>query len=174
MPQLPGLPRDGFFIPVGCCFISNDVTRILIKLALLVEEQKRPGRSLARARARPTSDEGGSAVPNSRLITAVIWISRTPVGDAGPLGSTQTTTTADRHCDATKTRPPPRNQTRAAWEIEWKARRGRWELWRATVSIISEEELRSSSGGLARCDGASRRPPRDYAGLCLIFFYENA
>jgi hypothetical protein len=27
----------------------------------------------------------------------------------------------DRHCDATKTRPP-RNQTRAAWEMEWKAR----------------------------------------------------
>ena len=40
--------------------------------------------------ARLSSDAFGV----SRLITAVIWISRTPMGDAGPLGSTQTTTTA--------------------------------------------------------------------------------
>ena len=47
----------------------------------------------ARPRRSSTSDEGGSAVPNSRLITAVIWISRTPMGNAGPLGSTSSTQT---------------------------------------------------------------------------------
>jgi hypothetical protein len=76
------------------------------------------------ARPRPSStsdDEGGSVVPNSRLITAVIWISRTPMGDTGPLGSTQTTTTATAMRQKTR---PPRNQTRAEWEMEWKARRG--------------------------------------------------
>ena len=51
-------------------------------------------RPFARPRPCSISDGGGSAVPNSSLITAVIWISRTPMGDAGPLGSTQTTTTA--------------------------------------------------------------------------------
>ena len=34
---------------------------------------------------------------------------------------------------------------RAEWEVEWKARQKRWELWRAIVSIMSGE-LRSSSG----------------------------
>ena len=34
-------------------------------------------RPFARPRPSSTSDEGGSLVPNSRLITAVIWISRT-------------------------------------------------------------------------------------------------
>ena len=67
-------------------------------------------RPFARPRPSSTSDEGGSAVPNSRLITAVIWISRTPMGDAGPLGSTQTTTTATAMRQKTR---PPRNQTRA-------------------------------------------------------------
>ena len=78
-------------------------------------------RPFARPRPSSTSDEGGSAVPNSRLITAVIWISKTPMGDAGPLGSTQTTTTATAMRQKTR---PPRNQTRAEWEMEWKARRG--------------------------------------------------
>ena len=78
-------------------------------------------RPFARPRPSSTADEGGSVVPNSRLITAVIWISRTPMGDAGPLGSTQTTTTATAMRQKTR---PPRNQTRAEWEMEWKARRG--------------------------------------------------
>ena len=78
-------------------------------------------RQFARPRPSSTSDEGGSVVPNSRLITAVIWISRTPMGDTGPLGSTQTTTTATAMRQKTR---PPRNQTRATWEMEWKARRG--------------------------------------------------
>jgi len=57
----------------------------------------------ARPRPSSTSDEGGSVVPNSRLITAVIWISTTPMGDAGPLGSTQTTTTTTAtRCDKDK------------------------------------------------------------------------
>ena len=68
-------------------------------------------RQFARPRPSSTSDEGGSVVPNSRLITAVIWISRTPMGDTGPpLGSTQTTTTATAMRQKTR---PPRNQTRA-------------------------------------------------------------
>ena len=99
-------------------------------------------RPFARPRPSSTSDEGGSAVPNSRLITAVIWISRIPKDITGPLGSTQTTTTATAMRQKTR---PPRNQTRAEWEMEWKARRKRWELWRAIVSIMSGE-LRSSSG----------------------------
>ena len=99
-------------------------------------------RPFARPRPSSTSDEGGSAVPNSRLITAVIWISRIPMDITGPLGSTQTTTTATAMRQKTR---PPRNQTRAEWEMEWKARRKRWELWRAIVSIMSGE-LRSSSG----------------------------
>ena len=44
-------------------------------------------RPFARPRPSSTSDEGGSAVPNSRLITAVIWISRIPMDITGPLGS---------------------------------------------------------------------------------------
>ena len=100
-------------------------------------------RPFARPRPSSTSDEGGSAVPNSRLITAVIWISRIPMGiTAGPLGSAQTTTTAPAMRQKTR---PPRNQTRAEWEMEWKARRKRWGLWRAIVSIMSGE-LRSSGG----------------------------
>ena len=99
-------------------------------------------RPFARPRPSSTTDEGGSAVPNSRLITAVIWISRIPMDITGPLGSTQTTTTATAMRQKTR---PPRNQTRAEWEMEWKARRKRWELWRAIVSIMSGE-LRSSSG----------------------------
>ena len=99
-------------------------------------------RPFARPRPSSTSDEGGSVVPNSRLITAVIWISRIPMDITGPLGSTQTTTTATAMRQKTR---PPRNQTRAEWEMEWKARRKRWELWRAIVSIMSGE-LRSSSG----------------------------
>ena len=99
-------------------------------------------RPFARPRPSSTSDEGGSAVPNSRLITAVIWISRIPMDITGPLGSTQTTTTATAMRQKTR---PPRNQTRAEWEMEWKARRKRWELWSAKVSIMSGE-LRSSSG----------------------------
>ena len=61
-------------------------------------------RPFARPRPSSTSDEGGSAVPNSRLITAVIWISRIPMDITGPLGSTQTTTTATAMRQ--KTRPP--------------------------------------------------------------------
>ena len=99
-------------------------------------------RPFARPRPSSTSDEGGSVVPNSRLITAVIWISRISMDITGPLGSTQTTTTATAMRQKTR---PPRNQTRAEWEMEWKARRKRWELWRAIVSIMSGE-LRSSSG----------------------------
>ena len=57
-------------------------------------------RPFARPRPSSTSDEGGSAVPNSRLITAVIWISRTPMGDYG--ASRLYTNNHDRHCDATK------------------------------------------------------------------------
>ena len=93
-------------------------------------------RPFARPRPSSTSDEGGSVVPNSRLITAVIWISRIPMDITGPLGSTQTTTTATAMRQKTR---PPRNQTRAEWEMEWKARRKRWELWRAIVSIMSGE-----------------------------------
>ena len=122
-------------------------------------------RPFACPRPSSTSDDGGSVVPNSRLITAVIWISRTPMGDTGPLGSTQTTTTATAMRQKTR---PPRNQTRAEWEMEWKARRKRWELWRAIVSIMSEE-LRSSSVL------AMRWRTEAPAGLCwLMFFYENA
>ena len=70
-------------------------------------------RPFARPRPSSTSDEGGSVVPNSRLITAVIWISRIPMDITGPLGSTQTTTTATAMRQKTR---PPRNQTRAEWK----------------------------------------------------------
>ena len=76
-------------------------------------------RPFARPRPSSTSDEGGSAVPNSRLITAVIiWISRTPMGDAGPLSSTQTTTTAT----AMRQRQGHR-ETKRAPHGKWNGRR---------------------------------------------------
>ena len=75
-------------------------------------------RPFAHPRPSSTSDEGGSVVPNSRLITAVIWISRTPMGDAGPLGSTQTTTTAT----AMRQRQGHR-ETKRAPRGEWNGRR---------------------------------------------------
>ena len=75
-------------------------------------------RPFARPRPSSTSDEGGSVVPNSRLITAVIWISRTSMGDTGPLGSTQTTTTAT----AMRQRQGHR-ETKRAPRGKWNGRR---------------------------------------------------
>ena len=83
--------------PSTSIFLNSD------QIGFGTKEQKRAAhggkewtwtRLFARPRPSSTSDEGGSAVPNSRLITAVIWIPRTPMGDTVPLGSTQTTTTA--------------------------------------------------------------------------------
>ena len=81
-------------------------------------------RPFARPRPSSTSDEGGSAVPNSRLITAVIWISRTPMADAGglsALGSTQTTKTVIK-------RPPLRSamRQRQGHRETKRAPRGLW------------------------------------------------
>ena len=75
-------------------------------------------RPFARPRPSSTSNEGGFAVPNSRLITAVIWISRTPMDTTGPLGSTQTTTTAT----AMRQRQGHR-ETKRAPRGKWNGRR---------------------------------------------------
>ena len=45
---------------------------------------------------------------------------------------------------SSKKKEPPRNQTRVAWQMAWKARQKRCKLWRAMVSIMWGELISSS------------------------------
>ena len=85
-------------------------------------------RPFARPRPSSTSDEGGSAVPNSRLIAAVISISRTQAGDYGACRRYKNPTTAtamrkrQSHCETKRAPRRKRLERRVENDVNFSAR----------------------------------------------------